>query len=264
MRNVFSSSSAIASAMHRWSIAFDLFSEMQWYRVVGNELTYSALISACEKGREWKLAGTLMSLSSQRDNHNQCTPQGISKSWSMGRCIPPAQFDAASSGSSECIQHQCCYRQQLWWLLGATAVHVESTEVYSSHRWDQLQFCHDEHLWGSTAVEGSSGAFEFYGAAQGSTWWGAQEEEKDDDDGNDGNALVSTFENFETGPLSNQTREILDCPLKITSPCRDEAHKTWSPHHFCEYSLPLTLLTNAWAVAHHVLVMSVYGQFNDV
>lgn len=67
MRNVFSSSSAIASAMHRWSIAFDLFSEMQWYRVVGNELTYSALISACEKGREWKLAGTLMSLSSQRD-----------------------------------------------------------------------------------------------------------------------------------------------------------------------------------------------------
>ena len=198
---------------------------------------------------------------SKGHNHNQCTPQRISKSWSMGRCIPPAQFDAASSGSSECIQHQCCYRQQLWWLLGATAVHVESTEVYSSHRWDQLQFCHDEHLWGSTAVEGSSGAFEFYGAAQGSTWWGAQEE---DDDGNDGNALVSTFENFETGPLSNQTREILDCPLKITSPCRDEAHKTWSPHHFCEYSLPLTLLTNAWAVAHHVLVVSVYGQFNDV
>ena len=67
MRNVFSSSSAIASAMHRWSIAFDLFQEMQWYRVVGNELTYSALISACEKGREWKLAGTLMPLSSQKD-----------------------------------------------------------------------------------------------------------------------------------------------------------------------------------------------------
>eukprot|EP00435_Cladocopium_sp_Y103_P027700 s1796_g6.t2 len=40
---------------------------MQWHRVVGNELTYSAIISACEKGREWKLAGTLMPLSSQRD-----------------------------------------------------------------------------------------------------------------------------------------------------------------------------------------------------
>ena len=145
-------------------------------------------------------------------NHNQCTPQRISKSWSMGRCIPPAQFDAASSGSSKRIQHQFCDRQRLWWLLGATALHVESTEVDSSHRWDQLQFCHDEHLWGSTAVEGSSGAFEFYGAAQSSTWWGAQ-----DDDGNDGNILVSAFENCETGPLSNHTCKILDCPLKITS-----------------------------------------------
>lgn len=40
---------------------------MQHCRVAANELTYSAIISACEKGRQWKFAGGLLSLTSQED-----------------------------------------------------------------------------------------------------------------------------------------------------------------------------------------------------
>lgn len=139
-------------------MAFHLFSEMQTCRVVGNELTYSAIISACEKGRNWKLAGSLLPLTSQRDvitvSSLLSTFQQADQ-WEEGLCqlslmrirdIRPNAFSINSLLASRCDGY---WRQPLSMLGAPIFVQVIDEISYNSV---MMSICEEVQQW-SLALE---------------------------------------------------------------------------------------------------------------
>eukprot|EP00933_Yihiella_yeosuensis_P031303 TRINITY_DN2485_c0_g1_i2.p1 TRINITY_DN2485_c0_g1~~TRINITY_DN2485_c0_g1_i2.p1 ORF type:complete len:124 (-),score=17.26 TRINITY_DN2485_c0_g1_i2:130-501(-) len=89
----------------QWQLALNLLSLMPQSKIVPDAICYNAAISACEKGGQWQLALNPVVLdasvrNSARCNFLQCSHQRLRKRRSMAVSSTSVKLDAPGKGSA--------------------------------------------------------------------------------------------------------------------------------------------------------------------